>query len=127
MRIGQIRQFLIIGLAVGAIAPFFLSVCLFGTTLQTFVAGAPTAGFWSGAATAQPTRVPSPVQAWSRTTFSEAGGAFFVVWSVLGAFAGQAFAAWRWRDEWHSTRRALFAAVVGSFLFMGFTLCGFLK
>ena len=128
MKIGPLRQFLLIGFAVGVIAPFFMSVCLFGTTLQTFVQGAgPTPGYWSGAPTAAPAPPPSPVQVWTGNAFSAAGGALFVLWSVLGAFAGQTFAAWKWRDEWHATRRAWLAAAAGSFVFMGVTLCGFLK
>jgi hypothetical protein len=40
MRLGPLAQFLTIAAAVGIIAPFFLALGVFGTTLQTFVAGA---------------------------------------------------------------------------------------
>ena len=128
MKFGPRTQFLFIGAVVGIVAPFFLSLCLFGTTLQTFVAGAqPTPGYWSGAPTAAPTHPPSQVQVWTSAAFSSAGGAIFVLWSVLGAYAGEGLAVWRWRKEWDATRRAWLAAAVGSFIFMGITLCGFLK
>ncbi len=126
--IGQIRQFILIGAAIGIVMPFFISVCLFGTTLQTFVAGAaPTPGYWSGAPTAAPTRAPSPVQVATGNAFSAAGGALFVLWSVLGAFAGQAIALRRSRDEINPTRNALLGAAAGSVVFIAVTLCGFLK
>ena len=126
--IGQIRQFILIGAAIGIFMPFFISVCLFGTTLQTFVAGAqPTPGYWSGAPTAAPTRAPSQVQVWTGNTFSAAGGAFLVVWSVLGAFAGEALALRRWREELNRIPYALLGALAGSVVFIGITLCGFLK
>ena len=128
MKFGPRTQFLFIGAVVGIIAPFFLSLCVLGTTLQTFVAGAqPTPGYWSGAPTAAHTRPPSQVQVWTSAAFSSAGGAIFVLWSVLGAYAGEGLAVWRWRKEWDATRRAWLGATVGSFIFMGITLCGFLK
>jgi hypothetical protein len=125
MKFGPIGQFLIKGFAVGVLAPYLLSLCLFGTTLQTFVAGAqPTPGYWSGAATPVPTAVPSAVQVWSGNAFSAAGGALFVVWSSVGAFAGEGFAVRRWGKEWDATRRAWLGALAGSFLFMAMALCG---
>lgn len=127
MKIGPITQFLIKGIVVGTIAPFFLSLCLFGTTLQVFLEGAPTPGYWSGAPTAVPTRVPSPAQAWTGKTFKSAGGAFFVLWSILGAFAGEAIAVRRWGKDWNATRNAWLGALAGSFIFMGISLCGFLQ
>lgn len=128
MRLGPIAQFLIKGFTVGVLAPYFLSLCLFGSTLQSFVAGAqPTPGYWSGGPTPIPTAVPSPVQVWTGNAFSSAGGALFVLWSLVGAFAGEGFAVRRWGKDWDAARKAWLGALVGSFLFMGITLCGFLK
>ncbi len=125
MRIRLRFQFFIIAGVVGIVLPFILTLCLFGTTLQTFVAGqAPTPGFWSGAPTAAPTRIPSPVQEWSRTAFSSADGAVFLLWSVLGACAGEAVALRVRRDPWIATRTAWLGAVAGSVIFLGITLCG---
>ena len=128
MKIGPVTQFLIIGAVVGIIAPFIISICLFGTTLQSMVAGAvPTPGFLSGAATPMPTQVPNPVQVWTNDTFSAGGGAVFVLWSMLGAFAGEAIAVARWRNEMDATRRAWLAALAGSIIFMVIALCGFMR
>ena len=128
MKTGPIRQFLIIGGAVGILLPFFFSLCLFGTSLQEFVAGAqPTPGYWSGAATPVPTPARSPVQVWTGTAFSSAGGAVFVLWSMLGAFAGEGIAVRRWGKDWGATRKAWLGAVAGSLLFIVVTLCGFLR
>ena len=125
MKLGPIAQFLLKGFTVGVLAPYFLSLCLFGTTLQTFVAGAqPTAGYWSGAPTPQPTSVPSPVQVWAGNAFSSSGGGLFVLWSLVGAFTGEGFAVRRWGKEWDATRRAWLGALAGSFLFMAIALCG---
>jgi hypothetical protein len=128
MKIGPITQFLIKGGVVGTLLPMILSMCLFGTTLQTFIAGPqPTPGYWSGAATLAPTQAPSPVQVWTSTTFSAAGGAVFVLWSVLGAFAGEALALRRRAEEWNATRNAWLGAIAGSVIFVGIALCGFLR
>jgi hypothetical protein len=128
MKIGPITQFLIKGLVVGTLLPIIVSICLFGTTLQGFVAGPqPTPGFWSGAATPVPTQVPSRVQVWTSTTFSSAGGAVFLLWSVLGAYAGEALAVRRWGKEWNATRNAWLSAIAGSVIFVGIALCGFLR
>jgi hypothetical protein len=124
----NIGQFVLIGAAVGIVVPFFVSVCLFGTTLQTFVAGAqPTPGYWSGAPTAVPTRPPGPVQAATGKAFSAAGGALFIVWSMLGAFAGQAIGRRLSRDDINPLPKILLGAFAGSVVFIAFTLCGFLK
>jgi hypothetical protein len=125
----SIAQFLLIGLLVGVITPFFISLCLFGTTLQTFVAAPqPTTGYyWSGAPTPVPTRVPSPVRVWTGTAFSSAGGAVFLLWSILGACIGEA-AALRWlRVDWDKVRKAGVGAIAGSLIFIGITLCGLLR
>jgi hypothetical protein len=128
MKIGPTTQFLIIGAVVGGIVPFFLAICLFGTTLQGFVANPqPTQGYWSGAPTPLATPVPSPVQAWTSQAFASGGGTVFVLWSILGAFAGEAVALRSWGKEWDRTRRAWLGAVAGSVIFIGIALCGFLR
>jgi hypothetical protein len=128
IKIGPIAQFILIGVVIGTCLPFVLSLCLFGTTLQSFVAGQPTAsGTWSGAPTPEPTRVPGKVQAWTGTAFSSAGGLVYLLWSMLGAFAGEALAVRRWGKQWDGTRMAWLGAVAGSAVFIGVTLCGFLK
>jgi hypothetical protein len=128
MKIRPIAQFLLIAGIVGLLVPYFVSLCLFGTTLQTFVLGAqPTQGYWSGAATAAPTQAPSPVQVWTGTALSSGGGAIFVLWSVLGALAGEGIAAWRWGKDWGATRKAWLGALAGSFIFIAITLCGLLR
>ena len=128
MKIRPIAQFLLIAAVVGFLVPYFVSLCLFGTTLQSFVAGAqPTPGYWSGAATAAPTRAPSPVQVWTGAALGFGGGAVFVLWSVIGAVIGEGIAAWRWGKEWDATRRAWLGALAGSIIFIAITLCGFLR
>lgn len=128
MKIGPINRFLLIGAVVGAILPFVLSMCLFGTSLQSFLASPqPTPGFWSGAATPMPTPVPSRVQVWTNTTFTSAGGTVFVVWSVLGAFAGEALAVRRAIEPWDKTRNAWLGAIAGSVVFIGIAVCGFIR
>jgi hypothetical protein len=125
MKFRSITQFLIIGIVVGTFLPFFLSICLFGQTLQAFVAAPPPAGgFWSGAPTPMPTPVPSAVQVVTGTALSSAGGLGFVLWSVLGAFAGEALMVRRWGKDLGLTRMALFGAVVGSALFIVISLFG---
>jgi hypothetical protein len=127
-RFGQAGQFILIGAVVGIIMPFFFSLCVFGTTLQTFVSGAgPTPGYWSGAPTAVPTRPPGPIRTWTGNAFSAAGGVVFILWSLLGALAGEAAALRRWRGSLTPTRDALLGAVAGSLVFIAITLCGFLK
>ncbi len=126
--IGRFGRFAIIAAVIGIAAPFLISVCLFGSTLQSFVSGAqPTPGYWSGAPTAVPTPVPGPVQAWTRSAFSASGGALFIVWSVLGALGGEALALYRARDELNPVPHALLGALAGSLVFIGISLCGFLK
>ncbi len=112
MKMGPVAQFLLIGFAVGVIAPFFLSLCLFGTTLQMFMqAPAPTPGYWSGAATAAPTAVPARAQVVTSAALSHAGGAVFVLWSLVGAFAGEAVGN-RWPgNPWSKTTRAWIGAI----------------
>ncbi len=126
--IGQIRQYLLVAAAVGIIMPFFFALCLFGTTLQNFVAAPqPTAGYWSGAPTAAPTRPPGPIRTFTGNAFSAAGGTFFVLWSVLGALAGTALALRRWGEELNPLPYALLGALAGSLVFIGVTLLGLLK
>ncbi len=119
MKMGPVAQFLLIGFAVGVIAPFFLSLCLFGTTLQMFMqAPAPTPGFWSGAPTAGPTPVPSQVQKVGSAALGRQGGAVFVLWSILGALAGEAVGSrWPGGDPMHQTRREVIGAVLGAVIF----------
>lgn len=118
-------QFLLIGIGVGMVLPFFVSICLFGTTLQTFVvAPQHTAPFWSGAPTPEPTPIPTPLRAWTNRTLSSGGGAVYILWSVLGALAGEAIAIRRWRAARHATRMALLGAIVGCTIFMGLGFCG---
>jgi MFS family permease len=125
MKIGPITQFILIGVVVGTFLPFFVALCLFGTTLQSFVvAPAPTGGFYSGSATPVPTRVPSKAEVWTGTVLSSGGGVGFVLWSLLGAFAGEAVAVWRWGKEWGGTRRAWLGAVAGCVIFVGLGMCG---
>jgi hypothetical protein len=122
-----ITRFVIIGLAIGIILPVFLTLCLFGTTVGKFVANPePTQGYWSGAATPAPTPVPGPVQVWTRNTISAANGAVFLLWSVLGAFGGEALAVRRGR-EWDATRNAVLGAAAGSLVFVVIAVCGFLR
>ncbi len=127
-KLKSISQFLLIAVVAGIVIPYFFSLCLFGTTLQTFIQGAqPTPGYWSGAPTGVPTQVPSAVQVWTGSALSSSNGAFFVLWSFLGAVVGEGLAVWRWRREWDATRRAWLGAIAGSFVFIGITLCGFLR
>ncbi len=121
----SLTQFLIIGIVVGTFLPFFLSICLFGETLQAFVAAPPPpGGFWSGAPTPAPTPVPSAVQVVAGTALSSAGGLGFVLWSILGAFAGEAVTVRRWGKDLGTTRTALLGAVVGSVIFIVVSLFG---
>ncbi len=127
MKIGPVGQFLIIGAAVGILAPFILSLCLFGAPLQMFLAAPqPTPGYWSGAPTAAPTPIPSAVKVWTNSALTSTGGAVFVLWSVVGAFVGEAVAVRRWGKDWDATRKAWLGAVVGSILFNGIAVCGLL-
>jgi hypothetical protein len=127
MKMWPIAKYLIIGAVVGTLVPYSLSFCLFGTQLQTFLAHPqPETGFWSGAPTPMPTAVPSPIQVWTTTTLTSSGGAFFVLWSVLGAFAGEAIAARR-GDVWNATRQAWLGAIAGSIILNGLALCAVLR
>ncbi len=127
LKISALTRFLLIGAAVGTLVPFTLSLCLFGTTLQSFVSGAgPTPGYWSGAPTPVPTPVPGPVQTWTRQAFSTGGGAVYILGSMLGAFAGEALALRRNRKEPGANGRAVLGALAGSVVFIGISLCGFL-
>ena len=126
--LAQLRHFLIVGAAVGIIMPFFISICLFGTTLQSFVAAPqPTAGFWSGAPTAVPAPPPGPIRTWTGNAFSAAGGVVFILWSVIGAFAGEALALRHWRDSLTPTRDALLGSAAGSIVFIFISIAAFLK
>ncbi len=126
--IKSIAEYLLIAVVAGVLVPYFFALCLFGTTLQTFIQGVqPTPGYWSGAPTGAPTAVPSAVQVWTEGTLSSANGAFLVVWSFAGALVGEGFARWRWGNDWHAGRKIWLGALVGSFLFIGITLFGFLR
>ncbi len=117
-KLGRAAQFVLIGCGVGLVAPFFLSLCLFGSTLQVFMAGEPTPGFWSGAATAAPTAVPGPVQAMTSAALHHGGGSVFVLWSILGALAGEVVGGkWPGGHPWHRTRREIVGAIFGGLLF----------
>jgi hypothetical protein len=125
MKFRSIAQYLIIGAAIGTFLPFVLSICLFGETLQAFVAAPPPPRvFWSGAPTPVPTPVPSQVQVVTGTALSSAGGLGFVLWSVLGACVGEALAIRLWGKYPGGARIALFGAVVGSIIFIGISLFG---
>jgi hypothetical protein len=119
MKLRSIATFLMIGAAVGILVPFFLSLCLFGTTFQSFMPG-----YWSGAPTAAPTAPPSRVQVMTNAALTSSGGVLFVLGSVLGAYAGEAVA-FRRRDKvWHATRNAWLGAIAGSVIFIALTICG---
>jgi hypothetical protein len=121
----RVLQFLVIGVGVGTFLPFFVSICLFGATLQTFVvAPEHTTAFWSGAPTPEPTPVLTPLRAWTNRTLSSGGGAVYILWSVLGAFAGEAIALRRWGQSHRATRMALLGAITGCVIFMGVGFCG---
>jgi hypothetical protein len=125
MKLARVFPFLVIGVGVGTLLPFFVSICLFGTTLQTFiVAPQHTTPFWSGAPTPEPTPIPSPLRAWTGRTFSSGGGAVYILWSVLGALAGEAIALRRWSRARHATRMAWLGAITGCIIFMGVGFCG---
>ncbi|HTP00706.1 MAG TPA: hypothetical protein VMJ64_04975 [Anaerolineales bacterium] len=125
MKIRAVAQFILIGTAVGVLTPFFLSLCLFGTTFQTFMAGPqPTPGYWSGAPTAAPTAAPNSVQVWTNTTLTSSGGVGFVLWSMLGAFLGEAVAVRRSAQDLHPTRNLWLGALAGSGIVIAITLCG---
>ncbi len=118
LKLGPVAQFLAIGVLVGSIAPFFLSLCLFGTTLQVFMAAEPTPGYWSGAATPMPTAVPGQLQVWTSAALAHGQGAAFVVWGILGALAGEAVGdRWPGGHPWQRGRRAWLGAIAGSLLF----------
>ena len=124
----KISHFLILGVVVGTLVPTALSMCLFGTTVQSFVAGpTPAGGFWSGAPTPVPTPIPSPAQVWTKKTFSAANGAVFLLWSVLGACAGEGLALRRWGKDENAARNAWLGALAGSVVFVGIAVCGFLR
>jgi hypothetical protein len=123
MKLGAVAQFLLIGTVAGVLTPFLLSLCLFGSTFQSFLAGPqPTPGYWSGAPTAAPTAAPSQLQVVSNTALTSAGGVVFVLWSMIGAFAGEAVAVWRYRNDWHATRITWAGAFTGSILLIMITL-----
>jgi hypothetical protein len=125
MKIGAIPQFLIIGGVVGTLLPYLLSLCLFGTTLQTFVAAPPPkTTLWSGAPTPVPTPVPSRVQVWTGAALSSKGGIGFMLWSVLGALAGEAVAVRRSGKDGGAPSKAWLGAAAGSVIFVGVALCG---
>jgi hypothetical protein len=125
MKLGSIATFLMIGVVIGILVPFFLSLCLFGTTFQTFMAGPqPTPGYWSGAPTAAPTAPPSQVQVWTNAALTSGGGVVFVLWSTLGAFVGEGIAYRRRDRQWHRTRNAWLGAISGSVMFIALTICG---
>jgi hypothetical protein len=125
MKFGRIAQFIITGGVVGTLLPFFVSLCLFGTTLQTFVSPPQhTTAFWSGAPTPEPTPIPGPVQAWTSRTLSSGGGIVYLLWNVLGAYAGEAVALRRLGQQLGATRRAWLGAVAGCVIFMGIALLG---
>ncbi len=127
MKFSRIAQFILIGLGAGIVAPFFLSLCLFGTTLQVFMVGAPTAGFWSGAPTAGPTPVPGRVQAVSSAALSRGGGAVFALWSVVGALVGEAVGGrWPGGHPWSRTRREIIGAILGAVIFSAIAIFIFL-
>jgi hypothetical protein len=127
MKLGPIAQFLLIGVVVGVLLPFILSVCLFSSTLQTFIASPlPTPGYWSGAPTPVPTPPPSHVQIVGGSVLRAAGGLVFVLGSILAACAGEAIAVRR-SKEWNATRNAWLGAMAGSVIFIGIALCGFLR
>ena len=118
MRLGRVAQFVLIGCGAGLVAPFFLSLCLFGSTLQVFMAGAPTPGYWSGAPTAAATPVPGQVQQVGSAALSRGGGAGFVLWSIIGALAGEALGSrWPGGHPWHQARREIMGAILGALLF----------
>ncbi len=114
MRLAPIVQFLGIGAIVGLIVPFFLSLCMFGSTLPVFIAAEPTPGYWSGAPTPVATAAPSQVQAWTSAALHRGGAAGSVLFSVLGALAGEAAGARLPGHPWHRTRRAWLGAIAGS-------------
>src|SRR5512142_329189 len=107
MKSGPIAQFILIGIGVGMVAPFFLSLCLFGSTLPVFLSAQPTPGFWSGAPTPSPTPIPSRAQVVANAALHRGGPVSFVLVSVLGALAGEALGARLPGHAWHRTRRAI--------------------
>ncbi len=114
---------MLIGGAVGVLVPFLMSLCLFGSTFQTFLAGPqPTPGYWSGAPTGSPTPVPNPVQVATNTALTSANGVGFLLWSMLGAFAGEGIAVRRFGRDFHATRNAWLGAAAGSILLVLITL-----
>ncbi len=126
--IWNLRQHLLIGAVIGIIMPFFFALCLFGTTVQEFVAAPqPTAGYWSGAPTPVPAPPPGPIRTWTGNAFAAGGGVLFVMWSVLGALAGAALALRRWGQELNPFPYALLGGLAGSLLFIGVALFGLLK
>ena len=127
LQLAPLGRFILVGSAVGILLPFIISLCLFSSTLQSFIApAAPTAGYWSGAVTPQPTAIPSPVQVAGGSALRFGGGLAYVLWSVVGAFAGEAVALGR-SKEWNRPRNAWFGAAIGSLLFIGIAVCGFLR
>lgn len=125
MKPDQLPRFLLIACVVGMLLPFFVSICLFGQTLQSFVAPPKHEQvFWSGAPTPVPTPVPGPVQAWTGTALSLQGGVIFVLWSILGACAGEATALRLPGKARAARRKAWLGAIAGSIVFIGISLFG---
>ena len=127
MKFRSVVQFLVIAGVVGVLLPSALSMCLFGTNLQTFLAApSPSTGFWSGAPTPVPTQPPAPVKVWTNTVLTSSGGIGFLFWSVLGAVVGQALAIRRSEPGWGAIRNAFLGAIAGSLVFIFISLCGIL-
>lgn len=120
-------QYLVVGIAVGALLPFAVSVCVFSTTYQGLLSPAPTQGFWSGAATPAPTAIPNPVVVQTGSALRSGGGWLFLVGSIVAALVGEALALRGFRLIWENMRAGMLAAVAGSVVFIAVALCGFLK
>jgi hypothetical protein len=122
-RLAPIGQPALVGIAVGMLLPFIISICLFSSTLQTFLASPQPTPSWSGAPTPLPQPTPSPVQVAGGKALRFGGGAVFLLGSTVAAIIGA------WLARRRSARGVVswLGAAAGALGFMAVALWQFLK